>query len=140
MKNLTLSGIFVAFLVAISLLGNPAVAELLCLEKGGCSPCKLEDGMNDYCKPTGRMIRIICNDGEHQYEEFRACPLTAEDEQIRVIIFQVAMCLIGGLAYWAAQRRKISTMTLFDSRKLRSDVILLHFTAPIIVFAVLFRR
>jgi hypothetical protein len=67
------------------------------------------------------MIRIICNDGENQYEEFRACPLTAEDEQHRVIIFQVAMCLIGGLAYWAAQRRKMNTMTLFDSRKLRYD-------------------
>lgn len=96
-----------------------AGAEIMCFEKGSCTPCKKDDALADYCKPTGRMIRIICNDGESQYEEFRACPLTAEDEQLRVIIFQVAMCLIGGLAYWAAQRRKLSNMTLFDSRKLR---------------------
>jgi hypothetical protein len=91
------------------------------MEKGQCTPCKKEDLSADYCKPTGRMIRIICNDGEHQYEEFRPCPLTADDEQIRVIVFQVAMCVIGGLAYWAAQRRKISSMSLFDSRRLGYD-------------------
>mmetsp|Transcript_78999 Transcript_78999/g.154967 ORF Transcript_78999/g.154967 Transcript_78999/m.154967 type:complete len:119 (+) Transcript_78999:27-383(+) len=104
-------------LLFVSVILSPAFSEVMCFEKGSCAPCKKEDSTADYCKPTGRMIRLICNDGEHQYEELRACPLTAEDEQIRVIIFQVAMCLIGGLTYWAAQRRKMSTLTLFDSRR-----------------------
>lgn len=109
---------FFVLLVCLTMLSS-VVCETLCFEKGSCTPCKKEDFAADYCRPTRRMIRIICNDGEHQYEEFRACPLTAEDEQIRVIIFQVVMCLVGGLAYWAAQKRKVNTMSLFDSRKLR---------------------
>jgi len=110
--------LFVLF-VLFCVLGVSVVGETLCLEKGSCTPCKTEDMFHDYCKPTGRMIRILCNDGENQYEEFRECPLTAEDEQIRVIVFQVTMCLVGGLAYWAAQKRKLSNISLFDSRRLR---------------------
>ena len=109
---------FVLLFMAIFLVFG-TYSEILCVEKGRCSVCKKEDMFNDYCKETGRMIRILCNDGEKQSEEFRSCPLSAEDDQVRVIVFQLAMGLIGGLAYWAAQKRKISTMTLFDSRKLR---------------------
>lgn len=93
--------------------------ELLCVEKGSCVPCKSEDMFHDYCKQTGRMIHILCNNGETQYEEIRGCPLTAEDEQIRVIVFQAAMCVVGGLAYWAVQKRKLGSLSLFDSRRLR---------------------
>lgn len=111
--------ILVVLLIVIGFLSQSMVGEILCVEKGSCSPCKSEDMYHDYCKPTGRMIRILCNDGDNQYEEFRACPLTAEDEQIRVIMFQVIMCIIGTLAYFAAQRRKLSNISLFDSRRLR---------------------
>lgn len=107
------------FLILVSIVSVSVIGETLCLEKGSCTPCKTEDMFHDYCKPTGRIIRILCNDGENQYEEFRECPLTAEDEQIRVIVFQVMMCLLGGLAYWAAQKRKLSNISLFDSRRLR---------------------
>ena len=113
-------------LTIVCFLFGCAQSEILCVEKGRCSVCKKEDVFNDYCKETGRMIRILCNDGEKQYEEFRSCPLSAEDDQIRVVIFQIAMGLIGALAYWAAQKRKISTMTLFDSRKLRSVLLWLR--------------
>lgn len=106
-------------LVVLCLYSVFVSGEILCVEKGTCVPCKSEDMFHDYCKPTGRMIRILCNNGETQYEEIRGCPLTAEDEQIRVIVFQAAMCLIGGLAYWAVQKRKLGSLSLFDSRRLR---------------------
>jgi hypothetical protein len=32
------------------------------------------------------------------------------------------MGLLGGLTYWAAQKRKMDTMTLFDSRKRRYEI------------------
>lgn len=106
-------------LVTFFLCGTFVNGEILCVEKGSCVPCKTEDMFHDYCKQTGRMIHILCNNGETQYEEIRGCPLTAEDEQIRVIVFQAAMCLIGCLAYWAAQKRKLGNLSLFDSRRLR---------------------
>lgn len=108
------------FLVLLNFLMYVALADnILCYEKGKCKECKKEDMFNDYCKETGRTISMICNDGELQYEELRSCPLSAEDEQIRVIVFQVVMGILGGIAYWAAQKRKVTTMSLFDSRKYR---------------------
>lgn len=115
-----LKGGYILFiLVALCLSVMFTSGEILCVEKGSCVPCKMEDMSHDYCKQTGRMIYILCNNGETQYEEIRGCPLTAEDEQIRVIVFQAAMCVIGGLAYWAVQKRKLGSLSLFDSRRLR---------------------
>ena len=108
-----------AALAALCICNIFVAGEILCVEKGSCVPCKSEDMFHDYCKQTGRMIHIVCNNGDTQYEEIRACPLTAEDEQIRVIVFQAAMCVIGGLAYWAVQKRKLGSLSLFDSRRLR---------------------
>lgn len=109
--------LFLTLLIAIGAMLTSA--EILCVEKDICKLCTQDEIMKDYCKYTGRIIKIICNDGETQYEEIRSCPLTAEDEQIRVIFFQVAMGLIGGLSFWGVQRRKLYSMSLFDSRKIR---------------------
>jgi len=93
--------------------------DLLCEKKGKCQSCKGEDMFQDYCKETGRMVLYVCNDGSQQYEEYKSCPLSSDDEQAQVIAFQICMAIIGGLTYWAAQRRKLNTMSLFDSRKRR---------------------
>jgi hypothetical protein len=103
----------------IALLVRSSFSEVLCEQKGGCHTCKKDELFNDYCKVTGRVVSMICNDGNNQYEEFRPCERTAEDEQIRVVVFQVVMGVVGGVAYWLAQKRKVNTMTLFDSRKQR---------------------
>lgn len=73
----------------------------------------------DYCKETGRKIKISCHEMENTFEDYKSCLLTAEDEQVRVILFQIIMGLLGGLAYWGIQNRKQKTMSRFDHRKLR---------------------
>ena len=94
-------------------------SETICVEKGTCSPCSKEDSTKDYCKETGKMRKVICNDGININEEWRSCPMSTEDEQIRVILFQVSMGVVGAIGFWATQRRKLSTLSLFDTRKLR---------------------
>jgi hypothetical protein len=60
-------------------------------------------------------MKIYCSldDGEDKYD-YRSC---AGQNTVYVIYFQVAMALIGGLAYWGVQRRKKNSMTAFENRK-----------------------
>ncbi len=88
----------------------------LCDRRGGCQTCHSDEIQNEYCKKTGRKVMYKCQNGNTAYE---SCDRTGQDEQLRVIIFQVLMGLIGGLAYWGVQVRKKNTMSLFDYRKLR---------------------
>jgi hypothetical protein len=94
-------------------------SETICVEKGTCSACSKEDKAKEYCKETGKMRKVICNDGVNSNEEWRSCPISTEDEQIRVIIFQISMGIFGAIGFWATQRRKMNTLSLFDTRKLR---------------------
>ena len=73
----------------------------------------------DYCKDTGRKMRTICSDrkGGKEIDDYRACTSTAEDDQLRVIVFQVMMAVFGSLAYFIVQGRK--HMTMYDTRRQR---------------------
>eukprot|EP01038_Epipyxis_sp_PR26KG_P013181 gene13181-17660_t len=102
----------------------------------------------EYCQTTGRKVRIICKksksraiegnlkasgegeeghdqskllsiEEEEEIEKFRSCKVTAEDDEIRVIMFQICMGLVGGIAFWQVQSRKKITMTQYDQRKQR---------------------
>lgn len=94
-----------------------------CVEMGKCENCHRDETDRDYCEETGRKVKISCHDqegegGAEEFETFRACLLTAKDEYFRVVIFQLAMGVIGGLAYWGVQIRKKKNMTLFERRRL----------------------
>jgi len=94
-------------------------SEIICVEKGTCFACSKDDKAKEYCKETGKMRKVICNDGINANEEWRSCPISTEDEQIRVIVFQISMGVVGAVGFWATQRRKMNTLSLFDTRKLR---------------------
>jgi hypothetical protein len=76
----------------------------------------------DYCKETGRKIRTICRDpsGGRDFDDYRSCNSTAEDDQLRVFFFQIAMAIMGGLAFCVVQGRK--HLTMYDTRKQRSVI------------------
>jgi hypothetical protein len=65
-------------------------------------------------------MKQLCYEKGNKFDDWRACLLTAEDDQIRVIMFQAFMGLIGGLAYWGVQTRKQAHMSLFETRKYNS--------------------
>lgn len=88
----------------------------LCQKSGGCSLCHPDEMQNEYCKKTGKRVVYQCQNGNVAYE---SCDRTGLDEQLQVIVFQVIMGIVGGLAYWGVQVRKKNTLTLFDYRKLR---------------------
>lgn len=73
----------------------------------------------DYCKDTGRKIRTTCRDpsGGRDFDDYRSCTSTAEDDQLRVFFFQIAMAIMGGLAFCVVQGRK--HLTMYDTRKQR---------------------
>lgn len=82
--------------------------------------CRADElNVAEYCKKTGRKARIKCKDGNNEFDDYKSCDKAADDGQLEVIIFQVFMGVIGGLAYWGVQARKRNTMTLFDSRRIR---------------------
>ena len=64
-------------------------------------------------------MRTICSDrkGGKEIDDYRACVSTAEDDQLRVIVFQVMMAVFGSLAYFIVQGRK--HMTMYDTRRQR---------------------
>lgn len=90
-----------------------------CEDFGVCIACKKQELDEDYCKTTGRKLKIKCIDGENEFTDFRPCLATAEEDQIRVIVFQLLMGLIGGLAFLGVQARKKVNMTQFEYRKMR---------------------
>ena len=81
-----------------------------------CSRVELTE---DYCQEFGRKMKVLCiygTDKEKEKPDFRACTMTAEDEQGRVIVFQLLVGVLGGLAYYGVQIRKQKTATLFEQR------------------------
>lgn len=89
-----------------------------CSTVGDCTLCKPEEMSNDYCELTNRKIKISCLDSQGiSTIDYKACEFTPQDEQLRVIVFQVVVGVIGGFAYWGVQVRKRTSMTRFDSRK-----------------------
>ena len=95
------------------------------MEIGKCETCLRDEAERDYCEETGRKVKLSCHDLDEEAEEvieefetFRACLLTAKDEYFRVVIFQLTMGVIGGLAYWGVQMRKKKNLTLFERRRL----------------------
>jgi len=62
-------------------------------------------------------MKQLCFEKDKKFDDWRACLLTAEDDQLRVIMFQAIMGILGGLAYWGVQVRKQAHMSLFDTRK-----------------------
>lgn len=64
-------------------------------------------------------MRTTCSDGRggKEVDDYRACSATAEDDQLRVIIFQVMMAVCGSIAFYVVQGRK--HMTMYDTRKRR---------------------
>lgn len=93
-----------------------------CVEIGVCEKCTASQlKASEYCKETGKRIQIKCTDTNtptsSTYYDYKSCAITPEDDQIRVVVFQVAMAITGGLSFWAVQARKQSHMSLFDVRK-----------------------
>ncbi len=111
--------LFVILLLIISVCLMHA-EKSVCVELGDCMLCPTDELSNDFCLQTKRKIKISCNDGTIATEYFRACELTKEDEKFRVIIFQLIVGIIGGLAYWCVQIKKRKSMSQFDSRRLQA--------------------
>ena len=122
MNNFLSYTIVLSFMILfmISPIVNAGVNKnLLCEVTGVCTACHKFEKDTDYCRETGKRVKIHCKDSESEFDDFKSCSTTAEDDQINVIIFQIVMAIIGGLAYWGVQSRKKYNMTLFDHRKLR---------------------
>eukprot|EP01031_Cornospumella_fuschlensis_P027813 gene27813-33588_t len=94
-------------------------ADIFCEIVGDCVSCNKEEIDKPYCKDTGRRMRIHCKDAQSEFDDYKSCMRTSEDEQMRVVVFQVVMGILGGIAYWGVQLRKKNSMTLFDHRKQR---------------------
>lgn len=123
MKRPTFKWMMIYLLVLFSIIesvrSDRDSKSLMCEVSGTCILCRKDEMENEYCKETGRRIRIKCKEGKEEFDDFKSCLRTADDDQIQVIVFQVIMGLIGGLAYWGVQARKKNTLSLFDHRKLR---------------------
>lgn len=110
-------------------------SKLTCMEAGSCVKCLTEELESEYCKATNRKMKISCTEeDETVVEDYKSCHLTAEDDQLRLVIFQIIMALVGGLAYWGVQVRKANSASLFDNRKMRS---VLHYINLSILFFLL---
>ncbi len=132
-----MSLIIIFFIIALSL--NLGLAQqyssnsnnnvnLNCVDAGECVQCSVNELEAEYCRETGKKMKILCTSkGHFTTDDFKSCNLTAKDEQFRVIIFQVAMAVIGGLAYWGVQNRKQINMSLFEHRKQRYVLNNYHF-------------
>jgi len=96
-----------------------AKSKLICVDKDHCTTCSSEESNNDYCRETGRRIKVICTDSSVAFEDFRSCQFSSEDDKLRMVAFQIAMAVIGGIAYWGVQVRKTRSLSLFDNRKIR---------------------
>ncbi len=98
--------------------GQPSrYSNTMCEVTGTCLSCRKEEMNNEYCRDTGKRIRIRCKEGSTEFDDYKSCTKTAEDAQIEVIIFQIACGIIGGLTYWGVQSRKRFSMSSFDFRK-----------------------
>lgn len=94
-------------------------ARLTCIDSGECVKCVAIEMNEEYCKETGKKLKITCQNNRAKIEDYRSCTSTAEDNQLSVLFFQVIMAIVGGLAYWGVQARKQQNMTKFEHRKNR---------------------
>jgi hypothetical protein len=93
-------------------------AKYRCQDVGPCVACANTELNEEDCFATGRKMKVMCTYGvDKEKEDFRSCNVTAEDEQNRVIVFQLLMGLLGGLSYYQVQARKVKSATLFDQRQ-----------------------
>lgn len=93
-----------------------------CTDAGPCVHCGKSELDEEDCRATGRRQPVLCIYGEgKEKEDYRSCNLTAEDEQVRVMIFQLAMGVMGGLALYGVQQRKLRVLTLFDHRRKQAE-------------------
>mgnify|MGYP006432199527 CR=1 FL=1 len=83
-----------------------------CVE-GLCEECTSDEAGKDYCATTGRKIQVTCGSDK----SYQSCDSTPGDEQMQVLVFQIVMAIIGGLAYWGVQIKKTKNLSLFDTRK-----------------------
>ncbi len=113
----------ISLILCILCFATPAIGgsstNTICEVTGTCIACRDDEMGNEYCRETGKRIRIRCKDGPNEFDDYKFCSKTAEDDQLEVIIFQILVGIIGGLAYWGVQTRKKYSMTLFDTRKQR---------------------
>ena len=93
-----------------------------CTDAGPCVHCGKSELDEEDCRATGRRQPVLCIYGEgKEKEDYRSCNLTAEDEQVRVMIFQLVMGVMGGLALYGVQQRKLRVLTLFDHRRKQAE-------------------
>ena len=110
----------ILILLLILIIINNVYSTVKCIDDGLCMTCNKDEMDSDYCKDTGRKMKTLCYDKGTKFDDWRACLVTVEDDQIRVIMFQALMGIIGGLAYWGVQVRKQAQMSLFETRKYNS--------------------
>jgi hypothetical protein len=103
------SGSAILLLVLLASAGS-AAAE--CID-GVCQYCTQDEMTKKYCSETGRKMHVVCG----ATGTMEACDMTPGDEQMQLILFQVVMAVIGGVAYWRLQVRKAKSLSLFDARK-----------------------
>lgn len=92
-------------------------SKLNCVDSGECLLCSSQEMNEEYCKNTGKKMRVICKGYGTTINDYRSCKYTAQDDQFYVFVFQVAMALIGGISFWGVQSRKHMNMTRFEHRK-----------------------
>jgi len=109
-----------AFLFSLCLFYGGAASKYRCTDSGPCVNCAKSEILEEDCLETGRRMKVVCIYGaDKEKEDFRSCSMTVEDEQNRVIVFQLLMGVCGGLAYFQVQARKGRSATLFDQRRAR---------------------
>lgn len=93
-----------------------------CTDAGPCVHCGKSELDEEDCRATGRRQPVLCIYGEgKEKEDYRSCNVTADDEQVRVMIFQLVMGVLGGLALYGVQQRKLRVLTLFDHRRKQAE-------------------
>ena len=109
------SGINVKVRLAAVVLGLASICGSTiadCID-GVCQYCTEDEMQKKYCSLTGRKMHVICGEAG----TWESCDVSPGDEQIQLIVFEVVMAIIGGLAFWRLQVRKAKSLSLFDARK-----------------------
>jgi len=107
-------------LMLVLLLSLEVHSKYRCSDSGSCVSCEKSEMDEEYCKDTGRKMKVLCKGFGSKVDDFRSCQYTAEDDQLRVILFQALMGVIGGAAFYGVQIRKQSSLSRFDERKVQA--------------------
>mmetsp|Transcript_26149 Transcript_26149/g.26380 ORF Transcript_26149/g.26380 Transcript_26149/m.26380 type:complete len:136 (+) Transcript_26149:218-625(+) len=129
-----LLSVFISFIFLLSI----AATGKKCTEEGKCEACLVSEMDYDYCRETGRKIKLVCHERssgsvkvdsttkenkpiattiKEDYYKYKSCTINGNDIT-NIVIFQISMAVVGGLAYWGVQTRRINAMSQFDHRKL----------------------